>query len=109
MPDNYLSILCPVNCKTWISALGEIMEDLKSEEFKKLKHLMTHTGKRDPICSMRLEETKDRCELVTLVLKTWGFKESVKAIHEFMKKLPRNDESVTDRLKPYMTLFGLEG
>lgn len=98
-----------VSRTTWISALGEIMEDLKSEEFKKLKHLMTHTGKRDPICSMRLEETKDRCELVTLVLKTWGFKESVKAIHEFMKKLPRNDEYVTDRLKPYMTLIGLEG
>ncbi len=109
MPDNYLSILCPVNSTTWISALGEIMEDLKSEEFKKLKHLMKHTGKRDPICSMKLEETKDRCELVTLVLNTWGFKESVKAIQEFMKKLPRNDESVTDRLKPYMTLFGLEG
>ncbi|XP_058636695.1 NACHT, LRR and PYD domains-containing protein 1a isoform X4 [Onychostoma macrolepis] len=98
-----------VNCKTWISALGEIMEDLKSEEFKKLKHLMTHTGKRHPICSMRLEETKERCELVTLVVKTWGFKESVKAIHEFMKELPRNDEFVTDRLKPYVRLFGLEG
>lgn len=108
MPDNYLSILCPVNCTTWISALGEIMDDLKSEEFKKLKHLMAHTGKRHTICSMKLEETKDRCELVTLVYKTWGFKESVKAIHEFMKKLPRNDESVTDRLKPYLTLFGLE-
>uniref|UniRef100_A0A9J8AQH0 Uncharacterized protein n=1 Tax=Cyprinus carpio carpio TaxID=630221 RepID=A0A9J8AQH0_CYPCA len=98
-----------VSCNNWISALGDIMEDLTSEEFKKLKHLMKHTGKRDPIRSVKLEKAKGRCELATLVVETWGFEESVKAIHEFMKKLPRNDESVTDKLKPYATQFGLIG
>lgn len=92
----------------WISDLGEIMEDLKMDDFKKLKNLMRQTSKRTPIPSMRLEKEEDRCEVANLVVKTWGFKESVKAIREFMKKLPRNDEFVTDRLKPYVTLFSLE-
>lgn len=86
-----------------------MMEDLKCDEFKKLKHLMNNTVKRDCIRWTKLEEAKNRCELASLVVETWGFKESVKAIREFMKKLPRNDEFVTDRLKPYVTQFGLEG
>lgn len=85
------------------------MEDLKCNEFKKLKHLMNNTANRDPIRWERLQEANDRCELASLVVETWGFEESVKAIHEFMKKLPRNDEFVTDRLKKCVTLFGLEG
>lgn len=94
--------------KKWISDLGEIMEDLKMDDFKKLKHLMHQTDKRTPIPLVKLEEVKDRCEVGNLVVKTWGFKESVKAIREFMKKLPRNDEFVTGRLKPYVTQFGIE-
>lgn len=83
------------------------MEDLKMTELKKLKHLMNNTVNRDPIHSTRLEKA-NRCDLASLVVETWGFKESVKAIHEFMKKLPRNNEFVTDRLKPYVTQFGLQ-
>ncbi|XP_067299767.1 uncharacterized protein [Pseudorasbora parva] len=95
--------------KNWISDLGKIMEDLKADEFKTLKHLMHNTVNRDPIGWRRLNEANDRCALASLVVETWGFKESVKAIQEFMKKLPRNDEFVTGRLKPYVMLFGLEG
>ncbi|ROJ33099.1 Nucleotide-binding oligomerization domain-containing protein 2 [Anabarilius grahami] len=99
---------CETHEKKWISDLGEIMEDLKCDELKKLKNLMNHTVNRDRIRWTKLKEANDRCELASLVVETWGFKESVKAIHEFMKKLPRNDEFVTDRLKPYVTQFGLE-
>lgn len=85
-----------------------MMEDLKCDELKKLKHLMNHTGKRARIPWKKLNEA-NWCELASLVVEMWGFKESVKAIHEFMKKLPRNDGFVTNRLKPYVTQFGLEG
>ncbi|XP_050971862.1 uncharacterized protein LOC127168819 isoform X2 [Labeo rohita] len=95
--------------KSWISVLCEIMEDLSTEHFKKLKYLMKHTAERVPIRSVRLEEAKERCELANLAVETWGFEESVKAIHAFMEKLPRNDDFVTDRLKPYVRHVDLVG
>ncbi|XP_051508933.1 uncharacterized protein LOC127414715 isoform X3 [Myxocyprinus asiaticus] len=93
--------------KNWKSDLSAIMEELSSEQLKKLKYLMQNCDNRDSIPLAKLEKAENRYELVNLVVETWGFEESVKAIKEFMIKLPRRDNVVTDRLEPYLKHFDL--
>lgn len=66
---------------------------------------MRNCANRVSIPASKLEETnEDRYELVNLIVESWGFKELVKAIKEFMKELPRNDERVKKLLEPYLTV-----
>lgn len=93
------------NKTKWKSDLCKIIEDLNSDQLKKLKHLMRNCANRVSIPASKLEETnEDRYELVNLIVESWGFKESVKAIKEFMKELPRNDERVKKLWEPYLTV-----
>ncbi|XP_056601573.1 uncharacterized protein LOC130419136 isoform X1 [Triplophysa dalaica] len=67
--------------KKWKSDLGKIIEELTSDQLKKLKHLMRNCENRVSIPASKLEETnEDKYELVNLIVETWGFEESVKAI-----------------------------
>lgn len=89
--------------KNWKSDLCKIIEDLTSNQLKKLKHLMRNCAKRDSIPASKLDETnEDKYELVNLIVESWGFEESVKAIKEFMNELPRKDDFVTKLLEPYI-------
>jgi len=68
-----------VSKKKRIFDLGEIMEDLKCDEFRKLKHFMNNTEQRPH----SLDETLREQQLwISEFVETWDFKESVEAVQE---------------------------
>lgn len=86
----------------WGVALLEILEELSNDQLKKFTCLMRLEWKT-PKSSLA---GKDRCDLVELIIEKWGEGGSVLKTRDLMKKIPRNDDKMTNRFQPYLEKIG---
>ncbi|XP_064787495.1 uncharacterized protein LOC135510467 [Oncorhynchus masou masou] len=83
----------------WQNTLHNILCELLEDEFKKLKHLLTE------IPSGKLEHSK-QLDVTDMMIKAFGFNESITKTRDLMKKIPRNDPAVQDMLEPFLSAIG---
>ncbi|XP_028828992.1 uncharacterized protein LOC114786216 isoform X2 [Denticeps clupeoides] len=96
--------------KDWTVALTEILKELSKDEINTLKTFLRNPPKNlESISKGKLEEATGCSQLAELMVETLGFQKSIQATQWIMKKLPRNDEVVTSKLRPYIQLFQLQG
>ncbi|XP_035609249.2 uncharacterized protein PF3D7_1120000-like [Oncorhynchus keta] len=83
----------------WQNTLHNILCELLEDEFKKLKHFLTE------IPSGKLEHAK-QLDVTDMMIKAFGFNESITKTRDLMKKIPRNDPAVQDMLEPFLSAIG---
>lgn len=78
----------------WKKALTSILEELDSQQFRKLLEILDKIPKRQKEVS---EEKMPR-----IIIEYYGPAGSVAAIDDAMEQIPRRDEKIQGQLQPFM-------
>lgn len=81
--------------KEWKQTLTLIVEELDNSQFKKLLELLSNIPKGQ-------KTAKIRGNLPQIIIEHYGLNESIFAIDDAMKKIPRLDNKIQDPLKPFV-------
>lgn len=78
----------------WKIALTEILEELDRSQYKKMLFL---SG-----IPKHVRTDKPREEMPQVIIEHYGVETSVLEINKIMDRIPRRDETVQDRLRPFV-------
>lgn len=78
----------------WKKALTSIVEDLTRKEYNKLLEILDKIPKS--------QKAESRQKLPQIIIQCYGLDESVAAIDEAMKEIPRLDNKIQNLLKPFV-------
>ncbi|MBN3318955.1 NLRP1 protein, partial [Atractosteus spatula] len=93
--------ISPVSRQLWAEALNAVIEELETDEYKKLKNLLHQSG----IPRGALGGT-ERPDMAHRIISHFGVERSVEVVEDAVGRIPRNDPKMRDILKPFLEQLG---